>query len=99
MHVGGGDQLAGAVPMNDLVLTIPPRQTAAPPLPRCPVSVRVATVTDLPFIDRLQKMHGKMVFARRVRVRPLFEVTDGRVQLQGVRPHSTLQSRRLAHSD
>jgi hypothetical protein len=31
------------------------------PTPRCPSSVRVATMTDLPFIDRLQKMHREMV--------------------------------------
>jgi hypothetical protein len=31
------------------------------PVPRCPVSVRIATVKDVPFIDQLQKMHGHMV--------------------------------------
>jgi hypothetical protein len=31
------------------------------PIPRCPVSVRTATMHDLPFIDRLQKMHAHMV--------------------------------------
>src|SRR5687768_13906770 len=31
------------------------------PLPRCPVTTRVATVKDLPFLDALQKMHTHMV--------------------------------------
>jgi hypothetical protein len=31
------------------------------PNPRCPIGVRPATVKDIPFIDRLQKMHGHMV--------------------------------------
>jgi hypothetical protein len=31
------------------------------PIPRCPVTVRVATLADIPFIDSLQKMHAKMV--------------------------------------
>src|SRR4051812_35617480 len=31
------------------------------PIPRCPIAIRDATMEDLPFIDRLQKMHGKMV--------------------------------------
>jgi len=37
------------------------------PAPRCPISVRLATMDDLPFIDRLQKMHTHMVgwFPRR----------------------------------
>jgi hypothetical protein len=42
------------------------RAAAAPaplmvPAPRCPVCVRVATPADVPFIDRLQKMHTHMV--------------------------------------
>src|SRR5688500_560537 len=31
------------------------------PIPRCPVAVRVATMADLPFVDSLQKLHGKTV--------------------------------------
>src|SRR5437868_2811141 len=31
------------------------------PVPRCPISIRPATMEDLPFIDRLQKMHSKQV--------------------------------------
>jgi hypothetical protein len=31
------------------------------PIPRCPISVRDATVNDIAFIDQLQKMHGHMV--------------------------------------
>jgi GNAT superfamily N-acetyltransferase len=35
--------------------------TAIIPIPRCAVGVRLATATDLPFIDRLQKLHAKQV--------------------------------------
>src|SRR3954449_7955795 len=31
------------------------------PIPRSPVTVRVATAADLPFIDSLQKLHSKQV--------------------------------------
>ena len=31
------------------------------PVARVPIAIRVATMSDLPFIDRLQKMHSKMV--------------------------------------
>ena len=31
------------------------------PTPRCPIAVRPAVVADVPFIDRLQKMHSHMV--------------------------------------
>ena len=31
------------------------------PVPRCPITVRPGTIDDLPFIDRLQKMHTKQV--------------------------------------
>jgi hypothetical protein len=31
------------------------------PAPACPISVRVATLADLPFIDSLQKLHTKQV--------------------------------------
>src|SRR3982751_5788863 len=31
------------------------------PIPRSPVTVRVATPADLPFIDSLQKLHSKQV--------------------------------------
>ena len=31
------------------------------PVPRCPISIRVATSNDLPFIDALQKHHSKML--------------------------------------
>jgi GNAT superfamily N-acetyltransferase len=34
---------------------------AVVPTPRCPVSVRVATASDLPFLDTLQGMHRHMV--------------------------------------
>jgi hypothetical protein len=35
--------------------------SAIVPIPRCAVTVRPATVKDIPFIDHLQKMHGHMV--------------------------------------
>ncbi len=31
------------------------------PQPRCPITIREGRAADLPFIDRLQKMHQKMV--------------------------------------
>jgi hypothetical protein len=31
------------------------------PAPRCEIAIRVAMMEDLPFVDRLQKMHVKMV--------------------------------------
>src|SRR5438105_3451006 len=31
------------------------------PLPRVPITTRVATMDEVPFMDRLQKMHTKMV--------------------------------------
>ena len=31
------------------------------PVPRCEISIRDATMADLPFIDGLQKMHSKQV--------------------------------------
>src|SRR5436305_12908050 len=31
------------------------------PQARCPIRVRVATASDLPFVDSLQKLHGRMV--------------------------------------
>lgn len=31
------------------------------PIPRMPIAIREATMDDLPFMDRLQKMHSKMV--------------------------------------
>jgi hypothetical protein len=31
------------------------------PIPKMPITVRVATLDDLPFIDKLQKIHSKMV--------------------------------------
>jgi hypothetical protein len=37
------------------------RSSSALPLPQADVSVRVATMADVPFVDRLQKMHSKMV--------------------------------------
>jgi hypothetical protein len=51
---------------------------APPPQARCAVSVRPATVDDLPFIDALQKMHGHMVgFATRGQLQQNIE--DGHV--------------------
>src|SRR4051812_11126534 len=39
-----------------------PRSRSAPlPLPRLPITVRAATVDDLPFMDGLQKLHSKQV--------------------------------------
>jgi hypothetical protein len=35
--------------------------TAIVPAPRVPISIRPATMSDLSFIDSLQKLHGKMV--------------------------------------
>src|SRR4051812_8835678 len=35
--------------------------SAIVPQPRCSISVRPATATDLPFIDSLQKLHVRMV--------------------------------------
>ena len=35
--------------------------SAIVPVPRVPIAIRPATMSDLPFIDRLQKMHSKMV--------------------------------------
>jgi GNAT superfamily N-acetyltransferase len=45
------------------MIDIPSSAAIAPviPTPRCPVSVRVATASDLPFLDALQKMHRHMV--------------------------------------
>src|SRR4051812_27686037 len=31
------------------------------PIPRCPIAIRVATMDDLPFIDRLQKKHSRQL--------------------------------------
>ena len=31
------------------------------PAPRCPITIRPATMADIPFIDSLQKMHKKQV--------------------------------------
>src|SRR2546423_14959210 len=31
------------------------------PIPRCPISIRPATLADISFVDRLQKMHAKQV--------------------------------------
>ena len=31
------------------------------PQPRCPITIRPATMGDLPFIDAMQKMHSKQV--------------------------------------
>src|SRR3954466_5823139 len=41
----------GAIPMNAPII----------PIPRSPVTVRVAVPADLPFIDSLQKLHSKQV--------------------------------------
>ena len=47
--------MSDAIPIPSSLL--PPR----PPTPRCTLSVRVGMAGDLPFIDRLQKMHAHMV--------------------------------------
>jgi hypothetical protein len=56
--------------MTDTQAVLVSRQTGAGasaslgmmvPTPRCPISVRPATVKDLPFMDHLQKMQGHMV--------------------------------------
>jgi hypothetical protein len=31
------------------------------PIPRCPITVRQATVADVPFMDALQRLHAKQV--------------------------------------
>ena len=47
--------------MSTLALTSGPAPAPALPLPAVPVTVRPATVDDLPFIDALQKRHAKQV--------------------------------------
>jgi hypothetical protein len=45
----------------DMIPSTPSAGMIAPPEPRVPVTVRVATAGDLPFVDGLQKLHTKQV--------------------------------------
>src|SRR5688500_11695496 len=47
--------------MSDAILDPRPSASLPVPIPRAPVTVRLATPADLPFVDGLQKAHTRMV--------------------------------------
>lgn len=53
------DSLFSPPPESAAAVVVPPQRII--PVSRCTVSVRPATMEDVPFIDQLQKMHSHMV--------------------------------------
>jgi hypothetical protein len=48
--------------MNDMISHLPGNSsTAVVPVARVPIAIRLATVADVPFMDRLQRLHTKQV--------------------------------------